>query len=135
MTPHQLNIVCALVVRAGRLLISRRREGSHLAGFWEFPGGKSRPDEDDLSAVRRELMEEVGLEVQVGALYFQTTFTYPERVVNLKFFGCTVDAEAQAAALEVAAFAWVKPEQLSDYPFPPANQELLALLQAGPLPG
>ena len=72
-----VEVVAAVVQRDGRYLITRRLEGTHLAGLWELPGGKILPAEEAESALRRELREELGVEASVGELIEAVTWTYP----------------------------------------------------------
>jgi 8-oxo-dGTP diphosphatase len=67
----------------GRFLVNRRRAGTHMAGFWEFPGGKRAPGESRLDALRRELDEELGIEVLEAAPLLQQVHDYPEKRVLL----------------------------------------------------
>ena len=116
-------------VKDGQILISRRPADSHLGGLWEFPGGKVEQGESLDTALRRELREEVGVEVSVGRLLHETTHAYPDRAVHLYFFECVLD-EGHPTARTVAETAWCTPEQLSDFTMPRANARLIALLQS-----
>ncbi len=127
-----LNVVCALVWHDAQLLISRRAADTHLGGFWEFPGGKVEKGESVVEALKRELREEVGIEVDVGALFHEIAFTYPERQVNLRFFTCFWQAGVPRALAGVTEVRWIQLDQLSGFTFPPANAELLAKLAAQP---
>lgn len=129
MTHPQLHIVCALVWCEEKVLITRRKKDAHLGGYWEFPGGKREQGEDDAKALVRELKEEVDLEIRVGELFYKTQFAYPEREVLLHFYTCTVSPGAQGKALEVAELKWIDPADIDQYPFPPANTELLEKLK------
>jgi 8-oxo-dGTP diphosphatase len=124
--------VAAAVVRdgAGRYLITRRLPNTHLAGLWEFPGGKCDPGETLEECLRRELHEELGAEFAVGEKIDAVVWRYPEKIVALHFFRCTLVAgtiEPRAAQ----ALVWVEPERLADYDFPPPDQALIARLRAG----
>jgi mutator protein MutT len=83
-----VEVGAGLVFRQGRLLIARRREGDHQGGRWEFPGGKREPGESWEGCVRRELREELGIEVEVGPCWEEVSHVYPERTVHLAFFLC-----------------------------------------------
>ena len=121
-------IVAAAVIEAdGRYLITRRQKG-HLAGFWEFPGGKLRPNETLPECVQRELREELGVEVTVGEELETVTWSYPERTVVLHFFRCRL-AGGQITPREGQAMAWVEPRELERYPFPPADASLITRLR------
>jgi mutator protein MutT len=129
MSPHPIVDVAAAVIRdeAGRYLISRRRRGTHLEGLWEFPGGKREPGETLEACLRRELREELSATVAVGEKLDTIRWAYPDRTVILHFYRCAVDARA-IEAREAQETAWVEPERLGDYAFPPADEALVARL-------
>src|SRR5712692_8874159 len=76
-------VAAGLVFRDGRLLITQRQAGAHLGGLWEFPGGKREGPESFQACLRRELREELGIEVEVGELVETITHQYPEKTVGL----------------------------------------------------
>ncbi len=115
---------------AGRYLITRRREGSHLAGLWEFPGGKRHAGETPEECLRRELGEELGGPFEVGEHVDTVRWEYPEKTVVIHFYRCRV-AGGIVEPRESQAMAWVAPEQLEDYPFPPADRALIRRLCGG----
>ena len=121
--------VAAAVIRdeAGRYLITRRRQGTHLGGLWEFPGGKREPGETLEACLRRELTEELSALFAVGERMETVRWAYPEKTVILHFFRCRVEAGA-IEARESQETAWVAPERLGDYAFPPADEPLVARL-------
>jgi mutator protein MutT len=126
--PHRLEVAAGLVFRDGRLLITKRPAGSHLAGLWEFPGGKREPAESFEDCLRRELREELGVEVAVGAQVEAIEHEYPGRHVHLRFFHCTLLA-GEPQPLECAAIRWVTPDQLAHHAFPAADERLLTRLR------
>jgi 8-oxo-dGTP diphosphatase len=111
----------------GRYLITQRRKGSHLAGLWEFPGGKLEADETPAAGLRRELAEELAATFAVGDLVETVRWEYPDRVVVLHFFDCRVES-GEIVPQEEQAMQWVGPEQLATYDFPPADRELIRRL-------
>ena len=126
--PHKvIDVSAGFVFRNGRLLISQRRAQDHLGGLWEFPGGKRHEGESDEECLRRELREELDIEVEVGALLETITHEYPGKVVCLKFFRC-VWRRNEPRAIGCQNFAWVEREELSKYKFPEADQRLLGRL-------
>ena len=122
-----IDVAAGLVFRQGKLLITRRHEDVHLGGFWEFPGGKREPQESFEACLRRELQEELAIEVVVGELIESLTHEYPEKTVHLKFFRCDWSRH-EPQALGCADFKWVSPAELKAYSFPPADAQLLEYL-------
>lgn len=124
-----IEVAAGLVFRAGKLLITQRRAGTHLGGLWEFPGGKRESQETFEQCLIRELREELGVTVAVGELFESVLHTYPERQVALKFFlGQLIQGEPQP--LECAAVQWVSRTELNNYAFPAADAQLLTRLEA-----
>src|SRR3954447_23330114 len=83
-----LEVSAALLFHKGKLLITQRKRGTHLAGLWEFPGGKREAGETPEECLRRELREELSIETAVHELIEEIVHDYPERSVHLKFFRC-----------------------------------------------
>jgi 8-oxo-dGTP diphosphatase len=86
-------VLAAVIEREGRVLVTRRLEGSHLSGYWEFPGGKCDPDETHEACLARELREELGVEARIGPELLVTEHAYPEKTVRLHFRRCEIDRE------------------------------------------
>lgn len=122
-------VVAAVIVRDGRVLLTRRLEGQHLAGLWEFPGGKLEGGESPQEALVRECREECGIEVEVGEIVDVTYHRYPEKDVLLLFYRCELRA-GEVRHLQVADHAWVAPSELDDYPLPPADERVIARIRA-----
>jgi 8-oxo-dGTP diphosphatase len=122
--------VVAGVIRdaAGRVLVAERPAGRHLAGFWEFPGGKSDPGETPLDALRRELAEELGIEVQSAEPLIAVPWTYPEKEIVLDAWLVTAFT-GEAHAREHAALRWVDPAALATLPMPPADAPIVTALR------
>lgn len=125
-------VVAAVVEENDAFLVTRRPEGVHLAGLWEFPGGKIDAGETHARALKREILEELGTDVHVHDLLLHTTHTYPERSVALYFYRCTL-ANAPFAVLG-QQMRWVPRHELADLGFPPADEQLIRLLAASDVP-
>ena len=121
-----VHVVAAVIFRDGRYLVTRRQKGVHLEGYWEFPGGKVDPGETDEAALVREIREELDAGVEVGRLVLATTHHYPERSVSLAFYECALTEEPRP--LLGQEMRWVSPPELRSLTFPPADEELIALL-------
>lgn len=126
-----IEVAAGLIFRRGRLLIARRRPGDHLGGLWEFPGGKREPGESLPEALRRELREELGVEVDVGELIASVRHDYAEWSVDLRFYRCEIRV-GEPRPIGCAELAWIGSEQLQSYEFPPADQQILDLLRRSP---
>ena len=122
-------VAAAVVEDGGRYFVTRRHAGTHLEGYWEFPGGKCEPGETLHACLARELMEELGAEVAVGAEIFTVTHDYPERRVELHFLACHLLTEPRP--LLAQEMRWVEREELRTLRFPPADDELIARLLEG----
>lgn len=127
----QILVAAGVVLRRGRVLLTQRKKGSHLAGAWEFPGGKVEPDEDPRSAVARELREELGVEVEVGDILDVTFHRYPEKSVLLLFYEATLAVGSpEPRAIDVADLLWAGRDELREEAFPPADVAILAKVRA-----
>jgi len=129
--PKLIEVAAGLVFRNGLLLITQRPSHSHLGGLWEFPGGKREAGETFEYCVRRELQEELGIDVEVGELIESITHHYPDKAIFLKFFRCNL-RQNEPCALSCGAFAWVAAPELRNYVFPAADERLLERLAASP---
>jgi len=121
-------VAAGVIQEAGRVLVSKRLAGTHLAGLWEFPGGKVEDGEAPEAALVRELREELGIEVRVDSVMDVVFHAYPEKSVLLIFYRCTRLA-GEPRDLEVAGHRWVPLADLRDEEFPPADVRLLARLR------
>jgi len=124
-----IEVSAGLVFRDGKLLLTQRPQGGHLAGLWEFPGGKREPGESFEECLRRELREELGIEVEVGERVESLTHRYAERTVHLEFFLCRL-RQHEPRAIGCPAFAWVTRDELGNYEFPEADARLIGRLGA-----
>lgn len=127
-TQKTIEVSAGLVFRDGKLLITQRFADSHLGGLWEFPGGKREAGESFEDCLRRELQEELGIEVEVGEVIESLTHAYPEKTVHLKFFRCRWVAN-EPQALGCPAFKWVDVSELKSHSFPAADAQLLNRLK------
>jgi 8-oxo-dGTP diphosphatase len=119
-------VAAAVIERDGHVLITRRQAGVHLAGHWEFPGGKCEPGEPLADCLRRELHEELNVRAIVGVTLLTTTHTYPDRQVTLHFFQCDLVGEPEPQLGQ--EMRWAPRHQLQELTFPPADMELIRLL-------
>jgi 8-oxo-dGTP diphosphatase len=122
-----VEVAAAIISRRARFLVTRRDPAKHLGGLWEFPGGKREPGESIEACLARELAEELGLRVRVGARVAVVPWTYPDRCVLLHFLRCRI-AGGPITPRERQPYRWVTPAELAVLPMPPADAALLASL-------
>lgn len=122
-----IEVAFALVWRDGLVLVTRRPAEVHLAGFWEFPGGKLLPGEAPEACAEREVLEEVGLCVTARSRRALIEHEYPERRVRLYPIDCDYQ-RGDIELREVADARWVSPSELATLEFPEANRALIAEL-------
>ena len=117
-------VAAGIVWNGSEVLIARREEHDHQGGRWEFPGGKRREGESIEECLRREMLEEVGIEVVVGALWRALTHVYPDRAVSLYFHLCE-PSRGTPRAIECAEVRWVPPRALADFTFVEGDVQVL----------
>lgn len=124
--PDRIVVAAAVFQRGDAYFVTRRQAGVHLAGYWEFPGGKCEPGETFAECLRREIREELDVHVRVGDEILVVSHEYPDRVVELRFFRCGLMGEPRAVLGQ--EMRWVAREALASLEFPPADAELLQRL-------
>jgi mutator protein MutT len=124
--PH-ISVTAALIFRDGNILITKRPAGYHLAGLWEFPGGKQEPGESLEECLEREIKEELDIEIHADRFFSTVRHEYEKKIVSLHVFEC-VHLSGEPKAIECQEFKWVKPEDLLLYEFPPPDLEIIKML-------
>jgi mutator protein MutT len=124
--PHY-NVTAGLIRHQARLLITRRPAGKHMAGFWEFPGGKQESGETLEQCLARELKEELGLDVAVGELFMTVEHEYETKFISLHCFECRL-LQGSPASLEGQETQWVNIEELNKFVFAPPDQKVIKYL-------
>jgi 8-oxo-dGTP diphosphatase len=126
-------VAAGILIEGGKVLLSRRKTGTHLAGMWEFPGGKTESGEDPRAALRRELEEELGITTRIGEIVDVTFHRYDEadKAVLLLFFEAEREASSpEPRPIDVAEVEWRDGESLDPSTFPPADLAVLAKVKA-----
>jgi 8-oxo-dGTP diphosphatase len=119
-------VAAAVIERNGAYLVTRRLRGTHLEGLWEFPGGKCDPGESHAGCLVREIREELGCGITVGAKLLSVAHAYSERTVELHFFRGVLDGDPQP--LLGQEIRWARRADLRSLDFPPADEEIIQLL-------
>jgi len=128
---ERIVVVAAVIEQDGRFLVGRRLKGTHLEGYWEFPGGKVHEDETREAALVREIAEELSCEISHLREIFQTAHSYPERAVELHFYRGELTGTPRAMLGQ--ELRWITRDELATMEFPPADAELIAELMHGRL--
>lgn len=127
MTDRERVVVTAAVIeRDGAFLLTRRLDGTHLAGHWEFPGGKRHRGETLEACLVREIREELDADVDVGVEILATVHDYPDRAIELRFFRCALKTEPRPVMGQ--EMRWVPLRDLQAVQLPPADDELVRML-------
>jgi 8-oxo-dGTP diphosphatase len=127
-SPH-LRVVAAVISRDDRYLITQRRPSAVLPGLWEFPGGRVEEDgETDEQALKREVRERVGVEIEVLMCIGRRTHDYDGYSVDLALYQAHIIGDREPVAERVAACRWVASNEFENYRFPAADQATMDLL-------
>jgi mutator protein MutT len=125
--PHY-HVTAGLIWRDGKVLITKRPEGSHLAGFWEFPGGKQEAGESLEQCLEREVMEELGVTVKAAELLLEVDHDYPMMSISLHLFRCS-RLVGEPRPLGSAEVRWVNPQDLDQYKLPPPDMQMIPFIR------
>jgi 8-oxo-dGTP diphosphatase len=125
-----LRVAAGIVPQDGRYLLQRRPAGTHMAGYWEFPGGKLEEGETPAAALAREMREELGVEIDGVRPLWVIRHAYDDREVELHFLAARI-AAGEPRALQADAIGWYAPEAMPGLPILPADLEIVARLVPG----
>lgn len=121
-------VVAALIRNGERFMICQRPAHKARGLLWEFVGGKVEPGESPEEALIRECREELDVIVEVGEAYCQVIHEYPDITIRLTLFHCTI-VSGTPKLLEHKALKWIRPNQIPEFDFCPADEDILAKIQ------
>jgi 8-oxo-dGTP diphosphatase len=117
-------VTCAVIEKDGRILIARRKSGDQMARKWEFPGGTIEPGETPEQCLKRELLEELGVEIGIDEFICSSTWKYDHATIKLLAFKATL-ISGELILHDHAEISWVTPQELADYDFPEADVPII----------
>ena len=123
---ERIVVVAAVIERNGEFLVARRLKGTHLAGYWEFPGGKVHQGETHEQALQREIVEELNTGIAGLRKVFHTSHAYPERTVELHFYRGNLTGTPEPMLGQ--ELRWITRGEFASLEFPAADAELIAQL-------
>lgn len=113
-------VTAAIIINNGKILIAQRAENQKLAGKWEFPGGKIEPGETPEECLKREINEELGIDIEVNDFFDESTYKYDTGAIRLLAYKSRwIDGEYKLTVH--SQIKWVKPHELENYEFAPAD--------------
>ncbi len=126
--PHKSIGVAVIWNEQRQILIDRRRPGGLMGGLWEFPGGKIEPGETVVECIKREIREELGIEIEVGDRLIVIDYIYSQFSITLNVHHCQ-HLTGIPQPIESEEVRWVTLDQLDQYPFPAANIQIINALR------
>ncbi len=124
---HDASAFLAARNKTDRILLALRQQHQHQGGLWEFPGGKVDAGESGFEALKRELIEEIAIDVVQANPWFQVSHDYPDKSVDLEFWHVT-QFKGEPSGCEQQQLRWVELAEIGSYQFPKANQSAVDAL-------
>jgi len=128
--PHKIIGVAVIKNELGEILIDKRLPKGNFGGFWEFPGGKLEVGETIQNCIKREIMEELAIEIEVDQHFLTIDYTYSQCQLTLLVYECR-HLKGVPQPIECEEIRWVNLEELDSFSFPEANTQIIAKLQEG----
>jgi len=120
-----IRVVAAIIINTeNQFLMARKKEGKPLAGYWEFPGGKVDGGEADITALKREIREELNVELKDIKFSFAYTYRYPDKEIDFVFFRAQIDI-GKIRLTDHDDVVWIDMSEIYNYKIAPADREAL----------
>jgi mutator protein MutT len=126
--PRKFIGVAVIWNQEGKILIDKRRQGGQLGGLWEFPGGKLEPGETIEECIEREIIEELGIKIKVGDRLITIEHDYTNFHITLNVYHC-YHTSGTPQPIESDEIRWVTLDEIDQFPFPKANEQIIAALR------
>ena len=127
-------VSAGIIICQNKILIARRNHQKSLSGLWEFPGGKQEEGENLAECLKREIMEELHMEISVGDFFMQSIYEYEQEAISLNAYYAYTDNNEICFHSDHDSLKWITPEELDDYEFAPADIPIKNALKKLPLP-
>ena len=127
--PAPLPVVAAVIIHDATVLTCRRKPGKSAAGLWEFPGGKVEPAETPDAALRREIREELGVDIQVGRLLLRETTRVGDLDIDLACYECTLSTVAPTASIDHDLLVWQPLARLGELDWARPDLPMVSMLR------
>lgn len=126
--PHKLIGVALIWNQEGKILIDKRQAGGTFGGLWEFPGGKKEIDETIQACIKREILEELGIEISVEEHLITVDHNYTEVRITLEVYHCRY-LQGTPQTIECDEFRWVTLDEIGQFTFPKANEQIITAIR------
>ncbi|MDJ0554033.1 MAG: 8-oxo-dGTP diphosphatase MutT [Microcoleaceae cyanobacterium MO_207.B10] len=126
--PHKIIGVAIIWNQEGKILIDKRRSGGTFGGFWEFPGGKQEANETIVACIKREILEELAIDIAVEEHLITVNHIYSEVKITLDVYHCRY-LRGKPQTIECDEFRWVTLEEIDRFTFPEANQQIISAIK------
>ena len=128
LSKKKITVTAAVIWQDGKVLITKRPEGTHLEGLWEFPGGKKEGTETLEECIIREIKEELGVQIKPEKLLLTVNHEYESKIVDLNIFECAL-VNGYPVPMEGQDMKWVRPSDMSGFTFPPPDIKVIEFLK------
>ena len=131
MSNTPLIVICGIFYSNRNVLIARRSKGTHLAGYWEFPGGKLEKNETQEECLKREIREELGVEIDVDSFFMENQHDYGSKKILLIAYRCHILSTNKFTLKDHDKIEWVETNNLNQYEIAPADIPIVKALIDG----